>query len=103
MNSSELPFQSPINDEEEKQPVTEEFDFEKNPTLARLNGERNRRIRRAGEFDRFVNGADMEQMEPRMFDSFANEYHPMGQMLEPLCKSNKAVEVLCKQLEKRAL
>ena len=103
MNSSELPFQSPINEEEEKQPVTEESIFEENPTLARLNGERNRRIGRAGEIERFVNGADMEQMEPRMFDSLSNEYHSMGQMLEPLCKSNKAVEVLCKQLEKRAL
>ena len=104
LNRSELPFQSPIKEDEEEQPAQEILpEFTENPTLARLSGERNWRIGRAGEVTQLVNGADMEVMEPKMYDSLFNDYHSMGQMIDPLCKANKAVEVLCKGLEKDAL
>ena len=99
-----LPFQSPIKEEEEEQieQEMEDPDYVVNPTLARLNGERSGRIGRSGEIAQLVNGADMELMEPKMFDSLSNDYHSMGQMFDPLCKANKAVEVLCKRLEQQA-
>ena len=79
-----------------------EEEREENPTLARLKSIRNSRSGRFNELEQIVNSADMQLVESDLFFSLSNEYHSMGQMLDPLRKANKAVDVLCKSLEDAA-
>ena len=100
---------SPVQKSVSEKSATREVDSldgeeerEENPTLARLKSIRNSRSGRFNELEQIVNSADMQLVESDLFFSLSNEYHSMGQRLDPLRKANKAVDVLCKSLEDAA-